>query len=77
MIIKNTDTRPVEIKMATRTIVLRGGEQKLITAEEVRDKTLREKLQIRAINIVRPATPQEEAELADRLGTTPANEDEA
>ena len=77
MIIKNTDTRPVEIKMATRTIVLRAGEQKLITADEVRDKTLREKLQVRAINIVRPATPAEEAELAERLGTTPASEDEA
>ena len=63
MIVKNTDERPVVIKMATRTIRIGGGEEKMITAEEVRDVQLRENLQVRAISIVRPTTEEEETEL--------------
>ena len=68
MFIKNTNTRPVEIAMATRTIRLDPGQERLITAEEVRDATLREHLQVRAINIVRPATEEEEDALERELG---------
>jgi hypothetical protein len=63
MIIKNTDDRPVEIQMATRDIRVNPGQEVVITAEEVRDSTLRQNLQVRAISIVRPATEEEEDEL--------------
>lgn len=63
MLIKNTDERSVEIKMATRTMHLGPGEEKLITAEEVRDSAMRESLQLRSISIVRPATEAEEETL--------------
>ncbi len=63
MLIKNTNTRPVDIKMKTRSLRLNAGEEKLITADEVRDAALREKLQVRAISIVRPSTEMEEGEL--------------
>ncbi|MFK7848461.1 MAG: hypothetical protein AB8G77_24440 [Rhodothermales bacterium] len=63
MLIKNTNTRPVDIEMKTRSLRLNAGEEKLITADEVRDAALREKLQIRAISIVRPSTEMEEDEL--------------
>lgn len=67
MIIKNTGGRPVEIDMETRTLVVGPGEEKMITAKEVRDPTLREVLQIRGISIVRPATEEESDELARKL----------
>jgi hypothetical protein len=67
MIIKNTSDRPVEIQMATRRLVVQSGEEKMITSEEVRDITLRQKLQVRAISIVRPATEQEELALRQSL----------
>lgn len=63
MIIKNTDDRPVDIQMATRHIRIHPGEERMITADEVRDPTLRESLQVRAIAIVRPVTEQEEEQL--------------
>jgi len=61
MIIKNTNPSPVSIAMTSREIHLSPGEEVVVTAEEVRDARLREKLQIRAIAIVRPTTEQEEA----------------
>jgi len=67
MLIKNTHTRPVDIKMKTRRIRLDAGEEQLVTAEEVRDPELRENLQIRAVSIVRPAEEEEEAALRVRL----------
>ena len=60
MLIKNTDTTSVTIKMSKRTILLGPGEEELLTAEEVLDPDLRVKLQIRAVSIVRPATDEEE-----------------
>lgn len=69
MLIKNTNDRPVEIRMSTRTLQLNPGEEKFITSEEVRDNVLRESLQVRSVSIVRPATPEEEAELKKRLET--------
>ena len=67
MIIKNTSDRPVEIQMATRQIVVPPGEERMITADEVRDATLRQSLQVRAVSIVRPATEEEELELRQSL----------
>ena len=67
MLIKNTNTRSVKIDMKTRSLRLNPGEEKLITAEEVRDSALREKLQVRAISIVRPSTETEEEELMKEL----------
>ncbi|MFT5516309.1 MAG: hypothetical protein ACI80V_002441 [Rhodothermales bacterium] len=73
MWIKNTHTKPVEIEMATRTVQLEGGQQLLISAEEVRDVTLRAKLQVRAVSIVRPSSDEEEEALVRELtGEGPA-----
>lgn len=68
MLIKNTHARPVTIEMETRKITLNAGEEQFITAEEVRDASLRESLQVRAISIVRPSSDDEEADLKRKLG---------
>ena len=60
MVIKNTNDRIVEVNLATRSLVIEPGEEYFITADEVKDPILREKLQIRAISIVRPMTDDEE-----------------
>ncbi len=60
MIIKNANSRPVEIGMISRSITLLPGESTMITAEEVRDPAVRKNLQVRAISIVRPVTKEEE-----------------
>lgn len=67
MLIKNTNTRPVQIQMANRAMRLNPGEEKFITAEEVKDTALREKLQVRAISIVRPSTEAEEDVLRQEI----------
>ena len=67
MLIKNTNTQKVKIKMASRTITLAPGEDELVTAEEVLDETLRDFLQVRRVSIVRPALDEEEDELRERL----------
>ncbi|MEX0599418.1 MAG: hypothetical protein WD021_03960 [Rhodothermales bacterium] len=54
--------------MATRRITVHPGQEKMITAEEVRDPTLRQSLQVRSISIVRPATVEEDAALREELG---------
>ena len=70
MLIKNTNPRKVQIRMATRSITLAPGEERLITAEEVQDDTLRSYLQIRGVSIVRPAREEEEAELKKELAAS-------
>ena len=67
MLIKNTNDRPVDIFMKTRPIRLNPGEEKFITADEVRDNAVREKLQIRAVSIVRPSTEAEEDDLMEQI----------
>ena len=67
MLIKNTNTRPVDIEMKTRPLRLNPGQERFITAEEVRDTALREKLQVRAISIVRPSTEEEEVVLLQEI----------
>ena len=60
MLIKNVSERPVEIRMATRTLKMKAGEITPITADEVRDEVLRQNLQVRSVAIVRPTTIEEE-----------------
>ena len=67
MLIKNTNDRAVDIEMKTRTIRLNPGEEKFITAEEVRDEQLRARLQVRAVSIVRPSTEEEEDVLMQEI----------
>lgn len=67
MLIKNTNPRKVQIRMATRSITLSPGEERFVTAEEVLDDTLRSYLQIRGVSIVRPASEEEEAQLKQEL----------
>ena len=67
MWIKNSHTKPVDIEMATRRVQLGPGEKTLVSAEEVRDATLRAHLQIRAVSIVRPSTDEEEEALHRQL----------
>ncbi len=61
MVIKNTNDKPVEIVLASRSLWLAPGDEQSITADEVKDPLLRESLQVRAVSIVRPTTDEEEA----------------
>ena len=67
MLIKNVSERPLTLRLQTRTIAMEAGEEVLVTAEEVRDATLREHLQVRSVAIVRPATEEEGEALARAL----------
>jgi hypothetical protein len=67
MLIKNLSERPLTITMETRELELEAGEEIAVTAEEVRDATLREHLQIRTIAVVRPTTSEENDELERTL----------
>ncbi len=67
MVIKNTNATPVAVQMATRSILLKPGDEAMVTAEEVQDSALRDHLQVRSVSIVRPTTEEEEIELKERL----------
>jgi hypothetical protein len=67
MLIKNLSERPLTIRMDTRKLELEAGEEVAVTAEEVRDATLREHLQVRTIAVVRPTTSEENDELMRTL----------
>lgn len=67
MLIKNISERPLTLRLQTRQIPMEAGEEVLITAEEVRDGTLREHLQVRSVAVVRPATDEEGEQLAQAL----------
>ena len=67
MFVKNTGDQSVQISMATRVLSLGPGEERFITAEEVRDPMLREGLQVRTVSIVRPASTEETRELRQQL----------
>lgn len=73
MIIKNTDDRPVTLEMNTRDLTVGPGQERFISAEEVRDPVLRENLQVRSITIVRPAT-MEETERGEIIGVPEEDE---
>ena len=68
MLIKNVSERPLTLRLRSRQIAMEAGEEVLVTAEEVRDATLRENLQVRSVAVVRPATPDEGETLARTLG---------
>ena len=63
MIIKNVSEDPVDLRLQGRTVHLDAGEEKVVSAVEVRDAVLREALQVRRLAIVRPSTDDEAAEL--------------
>ena len=67
MLITNNGTETVEVSMSSRQLRIDPGEEAFLTPDEVRDPVLREALQERSIAIVRPATPEEEEELRERL----------
>lgn len=67
MVIKNTNATPVAVQMASRSILLRPGDEEMVTAEEVQDEGLRDHLQVRSVSIVRPTTEEEEIGLKERL----------
>lgn len=60
MIIKNVSEKPVKIRLTERILDFSPGDEKLVTAEEVRDPVLRQNLQVRSVAIVRPASEKEE-----------------
>ncbi|MEM1118679.1 MAG: hypothetical protein AAGJ11_19390 [Bacteroidota bacterium] len=59
MIIKNVSEAPLSLRLDGRTVALEPGDETPVTAVEVRDRVLREALQLRTIAIVRPTTPDE------------------
>ena len=67
MLIKNVAERPLTIRLDTRTLEMEAGDELFVTAEEVRDPTLRENLQVRTIAVVRPATDEEAEGLAREI----------
>lgn len=70
MIIKNVSDDTLDLRLDTRTIHMTAGEERPVTAPEVKDSRLRQALQVREIAIVRPTTDEEanalDAELADK-----------
>ena len=68
MLIKNVSERPLTLQLRTREIQMEAGDEVLVTAEEVRDGTLREHLQVRSVAVVRPATPDEGDALERAIG---------
>ena len=69
MIIKNVSEDDLDLRLDTRVVHLGPGDERPVTAVEVRDGVLREALQVRSSAIVRPTTPEEadalDAELSE------------
>ncbi|MEM6326098.1 MAG: hypothetical protein AAF791_03175 [Bacteroidota bacterium] len=61
MIIKNVTEALLTVRLRSRTFALESQEETVVTAEEVRDRTLRDHLQRRTLAVVRPATDEEVA----------------
>lgn len=59
MIIKNVTEAPLTVRLTSRTFALDAQEETVVSAEEVRDRTLRDHLQRRTLAVVRPATDEE------------------
>ena len=62
MLIKNVSEGPVDLKLDDRTLHLDPGDERVVSAVEVRQSVLRESLQLRTIAVVRPSTDEEEEE---------------
>lgn len=69
MIIKNVSDDALDLRLDTRALHLDAGEERPVTAREVKDTRLRQALQVRSIAIVRPTNDAEaealDAELSD------------
>ena len=61
MVIKNVTESTLAVRLTSRQFSLESQEETVITAEEVRDRTLRDHLQRRTLAVVRPATAEEVA----------------
>ena len=70
MIIKNVSEDALELRLDTRTLHLTAGEERPVTAPEVKDARLRQALQIREIAIVRPTTDAEAEALTEELSAS-------
>ena len=64
MVVKNVTEGPLTVRLDSRSISLDPQGETVVTAEEVRDRTLRDCLQRRTLAVVRPATAEEVAPLA-------------
>ncbi len=67
MIIKNVSDDTLDLRLDSRTVHMTAGEERPVTAVEVKDARLRKALEIREIAIVRPTTDEEAAALDAEL----------
>ena len=67
MIIKNTDKKPLTVKLKHREIGLPPGGTAPITSDEVMENAMRDLLQVRQLAIVRPLTEQENKEVQSQF----------
>ena len=67
MIIKNTNKKPLTVKLKHREIGLPPGGTAPITSEEVMENSMRDLLQVRQLAIVRPLTEQENKEVQSQF----------
>lgn len=65
MLIKNVSEDPVDLRLDDRTLHLDPGDERVVSAEEVRQPVLRQSLQLRTIAVVRPSTDDEATALSD------------
>lgn len=65
MVIKNVTESTLAVRLRSRQFSLESQEETVVTAEEVRDRTLRDHLQRRTLAVVRPATEEEVAGIGD------------
>ena len=67
MIIKNTDKKPLTVKLKHREFGLPPGGEAPITSDEVMENAMRDLLQVRQLAIVRPLTEQENKEVQSQF----------
>lgn len=67
MIIKNTNKKPLTVKLKHREIRLPPGGMAPITSDEVMENAMRDLLQVRQLAIVRPLTEQENQEVESQF----------
>ncbi|MCY4674302.1 MAG: hypothetical protein OXD43_11175 [Bacteroidetes bacterium] len=63
MIVKNTNKKPLSVKLKHREIGLPPGGTAPVTSDEVMEDAMRDLLQVRKLAIVRPLTEQENKEI--------------
>ncbi len=69
MLIKNVSEGPLDLRLDDRTLHLDPGDERVVSAGEVRQPLLRESLQLRTIAVVRPSTDEEANVLAEEMET--------